>query len=139
MSRARTTTGIDRITLVNDEVVRAYEQEDGTAEPEELFNKAWARSSFDEAMRLLRTEQTEGARSRQVAVFLDYLDAASGDGDPPSYDNLAERFEVPVSTITNDLHRARALFHTYLVRVIRETVGDAADAEVELHELRKYL
>ena len=52
---------------------------------------------------------------------------------------LAEEFAVPVTTVTNDLHRARSLFKTYLLRVIRETVERPEDAEIELHALRQYL
>jgi len=139
ISRSRSSTGMDRLTLVNEEVVRAYEEEDDGSNPEELFNKAWARSCLDEAMRLMSEEQRGSSRERQVAVFCSYLEQASAHGDSPSYDQLAEQFEVPVTTITNYLHRARTLFRTYLLRVVRETVGTPQDAELELHELRKYL
>ena len=140
VSRSRTHTGMDRLTLVNDEVVRAYEEEDAGTNPDELFNKAWARSCLDEAMRLM-TEETRGTqREKQVEVFITFLEeTAANDGSSPSYDDLAERYAVPVTTITNYLHRARTLFKTYLLRAVRETVGDPKDAELELHELRKYL
>lgn len=140
VGRARTATGMDRLTLVNDEVVRAYESEDHDTDPDELFNRAWARSCLDEALRLMELEQGGGTRGRQVAVFRAYLAAtAEADGSSPGYDNLAEEFGVPVTTITNDLHRARKLFRTYLLRAVRETVGDPGDAEAELFELRRYL
>lgn len=139
VSRQRTHTGMDRLTLVNDEVVRAYEEEDAGTNPDELFNKAWARSCLDEAMRLMTEEQRGTSREKQVEVFITYLEQAAENGDPPSYDELSERFEVPVTTITNHLHRARTLFKTYLLRVVRETVGDPKDAELELYELRRYL
>lgn len=139
VSRTRRPTGADRITLVNDAVVQAYDRENPNVDPEELFNRAWAQSCLDEAMRLMHAEQGE-KRERQLGVFSAYLQAtADGDGKPPSYDDLAERFGVPVSTITNDLHRARALFRGYLLRVVRETVGDPQEAEQELHALRHYL
>lgn len=138
VGRARTATGMDRLTLVNDEVVRAYEEETSGDNPDEAFNRAWARSCLDEAMRLMREEQTTTARKRQVDVFMAYLQHAE-DGTKPSYDDLAERFEVSVATVTNDLHRSRALFKTYLLRAVRETVGNPKDAEAELHELRHYL
>lgn len=139
VNRARISTGADRITLVNDEVVRAYEQEDRFTSPDDLFNKAWANSCLDEALRLMREEHGRGRRARQVQVFTDYLERTATDGDAPSYDVMAEAHGVPVTTITNDLHRARALFKTYLLRVIRETVERPEDAEQELHALRRYL
>lgn len=139
VSRNRTATGMDRLTLVNDEVVRAYEEEDTSTNPDDLFNKAWARSCLDEAMRLM-TEETRGtSREIQVQVFSTYLERTADDGTSPSYDELSEQYDVPVTTITNYLHRARALFKTYLLRAVRETVGDPKDAELELHELRRFL
>jgi len=139
VSRSRTSTGMDRLTLVNHDVVRAYEKEDRTVDPDELFNQAWARSCLDEALRLMTEEQAGSSRERQVAVFVYYLEQTAEHGSAPSYDELSERFEVPVTTITNYLHRARSLFRTYLLRVIRETVNDPREAELELHELRQYL
>lgn len=139
VSRNRTPTGMDRLTLVNDEVVRAYEREDADTRPEDLFNKAWARSCLDEALRLM-TDETRGTRREaQIDVFTHYLAVTAEDGAPPSYDTLSARYDLPVTTITNYLHRARALFKTYLLRVVRDTVGRPEDAELELHELRRYL
>lgn len=139
VSRARTATGMDRLTLVNDDVVRAYEQEDQRAEPDDLFHKAWARSCLDEAMRLMEQEQANTSRAKHVAVFRQYLEDAARTGEPPSYEVLSAQHEVPVTTITNYLHRARTMFRDYLLRVVRDTVGDPQDAESELFELRKYL
>jgi RNA polymerase sigma factor (sigma-70 family) len=139
VSRNRTATGMDRLTLVNDEVVRAYEEEDAGTDPDDLFNKAWARSCLDEAMRLMSEETRGTSREKQVGVFTTYLERTAADGAPPSYDDLAEEFGVPVTTVTNYLHRARGLFKTYLLRAVRETVGDPKEAELELHDLRQYL
>ena len=139
VSRQRTHTGMDRLTLVNDEIVRAYEKEDLDGDPDELFNRAWAQSCLDEAMRLMEEEQRGSSREKQVAVFTAYLAYAAEHGTAPSYDMLSEQYDVPVTTITNYLHRARTLFRTYLLRVVRETVGNPQDAELELYELRKYL
>ncbi|MDA3961180.1 MAG: sigma-70 family RNA polymerase sigma factor [Planctomycetota bacterium] len=139
VSRNRTATGMDRLTLVNDEVVRAYEQEDAGTNPDELFNKAWARSCLDEAMRLMGEETRGSGREKQVAVFTTYLEQTAERGEAPSYDELGAEFDLPVTSVTNYLHRARTLFRTYLLRVIRDTVGKPEEAELELHELRKYL
>ena len=139
VSRSRTATGMDRLTLVNDDVVQAYEKENNDTDPDELFNRAWAKSCLDEAMRLMQEEQHRGARARQVQVFLAFLQMVEQSNAQPAYDELAERFQVPVTTITNDLHRARTLFKSYLLRAVRETVGEDKDPEDELFELRKWL
>ncbi len=139
VSRSRKATGIDRVTLINDEVVRAYEREERGVDPEELFNRAWASSCLDEAMRLMSEEQKGTSRARQVEAFQLYLERTAAEGHSPSYDELAAHFQTTVTAVTNWLHRARTLFRTYLLRTIRETVGDPQDAEAELHELRRYL
>lgn len=139
VSRSRQATGMDRLTLVSDDVVRAYEREDRSVDPEELFNRAWASSCLDAALTLMVAEQRDGSRAAQVECFRLYLEHTAEHGDPPSYDHLAERFATSVTTITNWLHRARALFRTYLLRAVRDTVGDPGEAEAELHELRRYL
>jgi hypothetical protein len=74
-----------------------------------------------------------------VQVFLAFLQMVENTNAQPAYDELAERFQVPVTTITNDLHRARTLFKSYLLRAVRETVGEDKDPEEELFELRKWL
>ena len=139
VSRSRTATGMDRLTLVNDEVMQAYEKENNDTDPDELFNRAWAKSCLDEAMRLMQEEQHRGACTRQVQIFLAFLQMVENTNAQPAYDELAERFQVPVTTITNDLHRARTLFKSYLLRAVRETVGEDKDPEEELFELRKWL
>ena len=139
VSRFRTPTGMDRLTLVNDEVIGAYEREDPAVDPDELFNKAWAKSCLDQALELMQAEQAGTSRAIQVAVFKAYLEGVSSDGQPPSYDALAEEYGKTVTAITNYLHRARSLFKTYLMRAIRETVGNPDDAEQELYALRQYL
>ncbi|TVR43477.1 MAG: sigma-70 family RNA polymerase sigma factor [Planctomycetota bacterium] len=139
VGRARQATGMNRLTLVNDDIVQAYEREDQSAAPDDQFNRAWAKSCLDEAMRLMQEEQHRGARARQVQVFLAYLHMVTEDSGAVSYEDLSERFQVPVTTITNDLHRARALFKSYLLRVVQETVGEGHDPEQELAELRRWL
>ncbi len=139
VSRSRTATGMDRLTIVHDDVVKLYEKEDEDASPEHLFNKSWAQSCLDEALRLMHEEQRATSREIQVAVFARYLEETSQSNKVPSYDMLSEAFDIPVTTVTNYLHRARALFRTYLLRTVRETIDNPDDAETELELLRSYL
>lgn len=139
VSRSRTATGMDRMTLVDDSIVRAYEEEDQRSSPEDLFNKAWANSCLDEAMGLMIEEQQGTSKERQVGVFIEFLKRTAEEDQTPSYDDLSEQFEVPVTTITNDLHRARSLFRTYLERVVKDTLNNPNDIDQELYALRQYL
>jgi RNA polymerase sigma-70 factor (ECF subfamily) len=139
VSRSRTATGMDRMTLVDDSIVRAYEEEDQRTSPEELFNKAWANSCLDEAMNLMIEEQKGTSKERQVSVFIEFLKITAAAEQQPSYDELSEHFQIPVTTITNDLHRARSLFRTYLERVVKDTLNNPNDIDQELYALRQYL
>jgi RNA polymerase sigma-70 factor (ECF subfamily) len=137
VQRSRTATGAGRIVLVDAAVVACYAAE-ADGRPEDLFHRSWARTCLEQALALLESEHGVGARGRQVAVLRATLQGAA-DGRAPAYEELAERFAVPVTTITNDLHRGRALFRGYLLRVVRDTVSDPGEAEAELSELRRWL
>ncbi|NRA37585.1 MAG: sigma-70 family RNA polymerase sigma factor [Planctomycetes bacterium] len=139
VSRSRTATGMDRMTLVNDDIIQSYDREDNSSSPEDLFNKAWANSCLDEALSLMEKEQKGSSKERQVAVFIDFLQRTVDEDSRPSYEVMAEKFSVPVTTITNDLHRARSLFRTYLERIVRDTLNNPSDIEQELFALRQYL
>ena len=139
VSRSRTVTGAARITLVNDAVVQHYEREDPQVDPDRLFNRAWAQSCLEEALRLMIVEQRGSSRERQVELFAEYLALTAAEGEPPSYERLSQTHAVPVTTITNWLHRARSLFRTYLLRVVRDTLDDPDAADSELTRLRAYL
>lgn len=139
VGRSRTATGMDRMTVVDDQIVRSYEKEGAFGDPDDAFNRAWARSCFDEALRLMRDETRGSSRERQVELFERYLAITSQRGSPPSYDDLAAVFGIPVTSVTNHMHRIRQLFRTYLLRAVRETVGRADEAEIELAELRRWL
>lgn len=139
VSRSRSLTGAQRITLVNDDVVRAYDREDLGQSPDDLFNRAWAQSCLDEALRLMLAEQRGTAREGQVTVFAWYLERTADEDTPPSYERLSQEFDLPVTSVTNYLHRARSLFRTYLLRVVRDTLDDPEEAELEIERLRSYL
>ena len=59
---------MDRLTLVNDDVVQAYESEDPSTDPDELFNRTWGAAVWTKPC-AWRMKSRGGARHRQVAVF----------------------------------------------------------------------
>lgn len=138
VARNRTNTGMQRLTVVNDSAVQAYEAEDPRSNPEDLFDRAWAQACMDEAFRRFESMADGGVRSRHIAVFQAFLLAAQ-EGREPAYADLGLRFLVPVTTITNDLHRARALFKGCLEQAIKDTLGEDADLEKELNAIRQHL
>jgi RNA polymerase sigma factor (sigma-70 family) len=101
------------------------------ASPEELFQREWVRSLFALALEDLRTACEADGKQVQFRMFERYdLDAGT------SYQELAQEFGLPVTTVTNYLAWARREFRKLLLaRLLRITGGDQeyrADAKVLL-------
>ena len=139
VSRQQKPTGARRLTLVNQEVIDHYQEADPESDPEALFNQTWAKQCLDQAINLMAADAEKGNHSKQFQIFQRYLNLAAELGNNPSYRDLAAEFELTETAITNHLHRARSRFKTYLLRVIRDTVGNPDEAQVELARLRQFL
>ena len=84
--------------------------------PETLFEKEWARALFATALRRLRDE-CAGAGKAQHFALLEQYDL--GDARP-SYAELAERFGIAVTDVTNRLFRVRRELRRIVLEVLRE-------------------
>lgn len=73
----------------------------GVENPEEQFEREWEREVFQRAVAELEVLSQGGVRFQVFAAH----DLA--EGERPSYDDLARRFQLPVTTITNHLAWAR--------------------------------
>ena len=109
MSRFRQRTGIDRETVNDDGTLISLHEppDDGPA----MSFSASGPIRMKRALDLMRSEQRGGERPRS-ASFSPYLEASQH--GKPSYDDLAQHFDVKATTITNDLHRAKVLFKPIL-------------------------
>ncbi|HLX46303.1 MAG TPA: ECF-type sigma factor [Bryobacteraceae bacterium] len=86
--------------------------------PEELFQREWVRSLFAMALEDLKAECE--AREKQIyfRLFERYdVDAGS------SYAELADEFQLPVTSVTNYLAWARREFRRLLLGRLREITG----------------
>ena len=137
VSRFRQRTGIDRETISDDGTLISLHEPPDDETPDNAFQREWADTVMARALDLMRSEQRKGERPRKVQVFLHYLEQSQN--GKPSYQDLAAHFDVTVTTITNDLHRAKVLFKTYLERVVLETIADPAELQKEIHELQSIL
>ncbi|HEV7238701.1 MAG TPA: sigma-70 family RNA polymerase sigma factor [Thermoanaerobaculia bacterium] len=95
-----------------------------TVTPEEYFHREWVRSMFTLAVERLRAHCAADGKEIQFAIFEAYdLDDDRG----VSYRELAVRFDVPETQVTNFLSATRRRFREIVLEALREVT--ATDAE----------
>ncbi len=92
--------------------------------PEEYFHREWVRSMFALAIERLHTWCTSEGKQIHFAIF----EAYDLDGDHGvSYRDLAVRFDLPETQVTNYLAAMRRRFREIVLEALREVT--ASDAE----------
>jgi RNA polymerase sigma factor (sigma-70 family) len=105
----------------------------GTVESaESLFEKEWARGIFATALQRLRDACAEAGKAGHYALLEQYdLEDAR-----PTYAELAQRFGIAVTDVTNRLFRVRRQLRLVVLEVLRELT---ASEEEFLEEARALL
>jgi RNA polymerase sigma-70 factor (ECF subfamily) len=111
---------------------------EGSGSPEEIYCREWARALVAAAMGRVEQENRGSRRGRYVEVFMAQVRAAA-EGRTASYAQLAERFGISETDVTNYLHRGRRLYDAALRAELRNSVHTDREVEEELGELRRYL
>lgn len=102
--------------------------------PEREFEKEWARSVL--SLGLARLDAELGGRGKGVAARLFGIYDLGTEGDPPpSYADLARRFGVPVTDVTNGLSLARREFRRIILGLLREMTGSEEEYRLEARAL----
>ena len=83
------------------------------------FDAEWVRHLFALAVEALRADCAARGRDAMFAVFQQY-DLEDAGGERLTYQNLAERMGLPVTTVTNHLAAARREFRRILLDKLRE-------------------
>jgi RNA polymerase sigma factor (sigma-70 family) len=109
-------------------------REELSASPEDCFDKEWARAVFSLALQRLR-EQCQREGKEQHYALLEAYDL----GDRPSYADLAERFGIAVTDVTNRLAWARRELRKSVFGVLRELTGSDAELQEEARALLRPL
>lgn len=109
-----------------------------TVTPEEYFQREWVRSVFSLCVERLRTWCEAEGKAKHFAIFEAYdLDDDRG----VSYRELAVRFDVPETQVTNWLAATRRRFREIVLDALREvTVSDQefrSEARALLGDARK--
>ncbi len=89
---------------------------DAPVDAEAMFEREWHKSVLSLALSRLQRELESAGRERQWQVFERY---DLGD-EETSYGALAAALGVPVTTVTNDLSRARKAFRATVLATLRE-------------------
>jgi len=98
--------------------------------PDEVFDRAWARTVLTDAVHKLKSELEAAGRTREASVFEAYY---LGDGGA-TYGEVAQRFDVSENDVRNDLREARGRLRDILRQSAREYLGpgESLDAELKL-------
>lgn len=107
---------------------------DASLPPDLAFERAWAVSTFERALK--RLEQDWGPRAGSFEVIALFFSPAQ---EPPGYRETAEKFGLSIPQLKSLLHRARLRFRELVEDEVRQTVGDAADLEAEVSSLLESL
>ncbi|HEU4520828.1 MAG TPA: hypothetical protein VFT12_02430, partial [Thermoanaerobaculia bacterium] len=100
--------------------------------PDALFQREWVRSVFGLAVDRLRDECARGGRGQHFALFEAYdLD----DNRTISYRELAQRFSIAETTVTNHLAAARRMFRQIVLDTLREATASDEEYRAEARAL----
>lgn len=91
-----------------------------TLTPEEYFQREWTRSMFAHAVERLRERCDAEGKQVHYAIF----EAYDLEGDRGvSYRELASRFDIPETQVTNHLAAMRRRFRELVLEVLREVTA----------------
>lgn len=106
-------------------LVERYSHEN--APEEDLFDREWLRALIASAIERLRAQCVATGKEVQFAM-MHFCDVESADADTrPTYSALAERFDVPVTQVTNYLAWARRQFRQHALEALRAHSGSAQE------------
>jgi RNA polymerase sigma factor (sigma-70 family) len=107
-------------------------RESSTVTPEEYFQREWVRSVFALAVDRLRARCEEEGKQKHFAVFEAYdLDDDRG----VSYRELAVRFDIPETQVTNYLAAMRRGFRETVLDALREVTATENEFRAEARAL----
>ena len=109
-------------------------QEIATESPEVEFEREWRRQLFFLALDDLRAHCQQSGKQTQFAIFEDY-DLA--ERDRISYADLASKYGIPETSVTNYLAWARRSLRSFITDRLRSTTSNAKELHEEMRRLWK--
>ena len=108
---------------------------DPAADPEVLFRREWVRALFAGVVDALRVRAEASGKTVPFEVFRLYDLEGSDAPQRPTYDELARRFEIPVTQVTNHLSAMRRAFRKEALAQVRAQSGTEEEYRTEAREL----
>lgn len=104
-------------------------------EAEQLFRREWLRALFSDSVEQLRERCLATDRIVHWTLFERYDLDAHGQGEQPTYAELARECGLPVTQVTNHLAWARREFRKVLLERLRASCGSDREFREEAREL----
>lgn len=130
--------GGDTSTLSMDVALAERALSTSPSEPEAAFHREWALLLLDRAMQRLRAEFEGGKRKAPFEVVEAFFSNEST-REPPSYQQVAEKYSMTIPQVKSLLHRSRVRFRELAREEASDTVAEAGEAADELRDLMEHL
>jgi RNA polymerase sigma factor (sigma-70 family) len=106
-----------------------------SADPDEAFRREWVRAVFAQAVSSLRQRAQDLGKEKALLVFerydLDGPDAVT----KPTYADLAQDLDLPVTQVTNHLAWARREFRRLALEALASQCGSEEEFQAEARDL----
>jgi RNA polymerase sigma factor (sigma-70 family) len=106
------------------------------SDPEQAFDREWARTVLREAVRRLEQEAVRAGRRELFSALRPYLTEEPGEAD---YAGVADAQGMRRNTVAVAVHRMRARLRELVLEVVADTAHDATEVDAELKHMRAVL
>ena len=129
---AKRNSGQPLVSLDDTAEVRYAQETVSTLSPEKLYDRRWALSLFERALRRLREQHAAPEKSRGFDQFKKYLSEEPGPGD---YARLGSELGISRGAVAAAVHRLRQHYRELVREEISLTVETPAQVDEELRSL----
>lgn len=106
----------------------------GALSDDAYFHREWVRSVFSLAVEALRRQCNSAGKQPHFRLFEEY-DLRETEGTRLTYEELARRYGLPVTQVTNYLAFARREFRRIVLHTLRQAAGNEAEFREEARAL----
>ena len=103
-----------------------------TLTPDQIFERRWAETLIQQALRRLQHEYVSQGKGE---LYDQLKDLAPGERGEQTYAELGKRFGLSESAVKSAMHRLRARYQRILREEIAQTVMRPQDVEEEIRHL----
>jgi len=100
--------------------------------PAKLFERRWAMTLFDQALRRLGEECVRAGKGRQFDLLKEFLSSPSNEG---AYAEAAKKLGLSERAVAVQVHRLRRRYGELVREEVAHTVAGPEEVEEELHHL----